>query len=117
VERLLGCGRLLPNGVLLMSRGFGLVVAGSSVVVGVASVGWGWFLSTRSLADAGAWSSILQGFGALLSVSALVVAVLALWSPGSGQEPGVAGSRSQSVSIGRVKDKKAKIDVRQDQRP
>jgi hypothetical protein len=98
-----------------MNRRVGLVVAGSLVVVGVASVGWGWFLSTRSLTDAGAWSSILQGFGALLGVSALVVAVLALRSPSP--SPGAAGSRSQNVSIGRIKAKKAKIDIRQDQQP
>jgi hypothetical protein len=87
-----------------VSRRVKAVVAASLAVVVAAGI-WAWFLSQQGLGDASEWSGVLQGFAAFLCIPALVIGVLALKAPGTGEESGHEGegSRSQRISIGPVK--------------
>jgi hypothetical protein len=81
------------RGKLALAASFALAAAGAGV--------WAWFLSRRGLGDASEWSGVLQGFAALLTVPAVVIAVLGLRTPERDKRPGGEGN-GQSVSFGDI---------------
>jgi hypothetical protein len=103
-----------------MSRRVKAAIAASLAVVVIAAGVWAWFLSQQGLGDASAWSGVLQGFAALLSIPTLLLGVLALRAPSDAKMSSLEDStpRSQRVSIGRIKaGGSVDINVRQDQAP
>jgi len=85
-----------------MSRRAKVVIAASFALAAVATGVWAWFLSGHGLAEASAWSGVLQVFTAFLGIPALGIGLAALWSP-SGEGTNNRKSGDQRVKLGRIK--------------